>query len=115
MPMERTGSGEVLSKSEFHAQLRAWLAGMEEKFVGDISENSQAVWIHIFDGSYRFGLNADTSRQAVADYLKIVDQCGDDLAWTAIENEPNEMKAVAYGPGPAVRLPMFNLFLTKAD
>jgi hypothetical protein len=42
---------------------------MEEKLVATFPKKAKAVWIHIFDESYRFGLNADTSRQAVADYL----------------------------------------------
>jgi hypothetical protein len=98
MPMQRVHWDQALTKAEFHARLRAWLRDDEARIDGGRDGDGRAPWVHVRDGHALYKLHADTKRQGVADYLALVRQHGDDLAWTVVASQSGKPSAVAYGP-----------------
>jgi serine/threonine protein kinase len=110
--LQRVGAGEAITKADFHGRLRKWLDETDDPFVGD-SAIGVTPWIHVRDGDARFYLNSDTRREAVTEYLRLVDQDGDGLAWAVVANRRGRMNAVAYGP-EGIRIKGFYLYLSAA-
>jgi hypothetical protein len=54
--------------------------------------------------------HADVSHEAVRRYLDLVDQYGDGLEWTIVNNQRGRKNAVAYGPNRE-RVTPFYLYL----
>jgi hypothetical protein len=79
MPMEQVSLGDAIPKRAFHARLRAWLDSTDDTVVGDPDVPGVKAWVHVRDGDSRYKLYADTRRDAVADYLRLVDQWDDNL------------------------------------
>jgi len=108
MPMEPIRLNEAVSKARFHALLRDWFEETDDDRIGDVDFGKSA-WLHVFDGETRFRLNADTKRQGIAEYLRLVDRHGDGLKWSVVANRDGKLNAVAYGPD-AKRVRRFYLY-----
>jgi len=108
--MEKVGRREALSKSEFHQRLRDWLDNNDNLVIGPEGiKYPRTGWVHVRDDSNILALNADTPRDAVDRYLKIVTRYGNDLEWHRAESQRGQMTAVEYGP-EKVRCKSFNLY-----
>ena len=112
MPMARIRSNEPVTRTEFHARLRAWLRDSQDVRVGPVDVAGVTGWIYVKDGGTVFRLHADTSREAVQKYLELVDSIGEDLAWVPTVNQRGRANAVAYGPD-AVRLVPFYFYVHR--
>jgi hypothetical protein len=108
--MERVRRRDALSKSEFHQRIRGWLDNTDDKVIGpeDI-KYPRTGWVHVRDGTNVLALNADTPRDAVDRYMRMVARYGDDLQWNRAESQQGKMTAVEYGPDK-VRCKSFNLY-----
>jgi hypothetical protein len=113
MPLEHVRRREAISKREFHTRLRRWITDTEEPVVGDPNVDGRTPWVHVRDGDRDFHLHADTSRSAVRDYLRLVDQEGDDLAWTVVPSQKKKMTAVSYGDARARLIPFYLYYLPE--
>src|SRR4051812_9415392 len=102
MPMEQVSRSRAIDRATFHARLRGWCNLNSEYQIGDAAFG-QTTWLYVTDGGSVYRLNADTKRDGVAEYLKLVDLCGDELAWQVVPNQRGNENAVAFGP-EAVRL-----------
>jgi hypothetical protein len=111
MFMEKVSRTHPLSKPELHGRLKQWLRDNNDKRVGDPDVVGVAAWIHVRDGQMIYRLHADASREAVSEYLRLVERYGDDLEWTVVPNKRGRNNAVAYGPD-RIRLVPFYLYAT---
>jgi hypothetical protein len=114
MPMEKIGRDHALSKSEFHERLVDWFKSTDDLCVGAESDYARTGWVHVRHGLTTFVLNADTKREAVYEYLQLVDCYGNDLSWEVVESERGKMTAVAYGP-ENYRIKSFYLYVVGED
>lgn len=102
MPIERNDSVHLLNKREFHRQLRDWLWDTNENYIGNV--------LNIYDQGIRFSLQSNTTREAVIEYLHLVDEYGHNIEWTIVPTKRNRMRAVAHGPD---RIRIIRFFLYK--
>ena len=107
MPMEQVRRPHALSKTEFHSRLREWLNSTDDAIIGPEGLHGQTVWIYVHDGPNMFGLHADTKREAVDAYLRIVAQQGNDLQWEVAESQRGNPTAVVYGPNKHRHKPFY--------
>lgn len=107
MSMDQVSRADAISKPAFHARLRAWLSGTDESIVGSPDVPGLSAWVYVHDGGNLYKLHADAKRAAVSEYLSLVDQLGDGLAWTIVPNERGNMNAVAYGPAKTRIVPFY--------
>jgi hypothetical protein len=99
-----------LSKFEFHQRIRGWLDNTDDMVIGPVDiKYRRTGWVHVRDGSSILVLNADTPRDAVDRYLKVVTRYENDLQWHRAESQRGEMTVVEYGPDK-VRCKSFNLY-----
>ena len=98
MPMERVGLSEAITKAELHRRFRDWLQDPHQYIIGPTREDERTAWVHVQDGESRFKLHADANRPAITEYLSLVDQYGDDIEWSIVENKRGNLNAVAFGP-----------------
>ena len=110
MPMNKVPRSEPISKAVFHQRLREWVEAGNEKCIGDPDVPGVTPWLMVTEGDHRFRLHADTAREGVVDYLRLVTQFGDTLAWTVVPNQRGHENAVAFGPD-AERPRHFYLYL----
>lgn len=97
MPMERVRNSDAITKAELHNRLRKWLE-TDEYIIGPTGTDERTAWIYVQEGESRFKLHADANRPALAEYLQLVDQYGDDIEWQVVENQRGNLNAVAFGP-----------------
>ena len=98
MPTERTHRSNPISKRDFHVALMDWLANTSDAIVGSEAVDGRTPWIHVLDGDTMFVLHADTRRDSVLHYLKLVAIHGESIAWKVVPSQRKRMTAVAYGP-----------------
>lgn len=98
MPLTQVRRDQALNKSDFHSLLSDWLHNSNDETVGPKATYGRRPWIYVRDGFRVFMLNADTKREAVGQYLKLLRQHNDDLRWEITASQQNKMTAVAYGP-----------------
>jgi hypothetical protein len=110
MPMERVSPRDAITKPAFYARLRAWLRDTDDAAVGAPDVIGVVPWVHVRHGDSLYKLHADTRREAVSRYLKLVDEYGDDLEWLVVPNERGRENALAYGP-QRVRIVPFYFYL----
>lgn len=111
MPMERVPASKAFSRTEFHQQLRQWLANTSDAQIGGEDVPGVTAWIYVehFGDNYR--LHADTKREAVEEYLKLVALYGEELEWSVVANKRGNENAVVHGPDQK-RVTSFYLYLT---
>jgi hypothetical protein len=109
MSLERVRRDQALTKSEFNRRLRAWPETNGDATIGPVDHDRRTGWVYVRSGSNVFRLNADTKRNAVDEYLKMVTLHGDELQWEIVASAKDKMTAVAYGPD-RIHLPSFHLY-----
>jgi hypothetical protein len=98
MPMERVGRGEWITKLEFHDRLARWLRDTEDRVVGDPDAHRRTAWVYVRDGHTLAKLHADTTREAVAEYLELVRTHRSPLEWTVVPSATGQLTKIAFGP-----------------
>lgn len=96
--MERLGRGEWITKSEFHDRLARWLRASEESVVGDPAAHRRTAWIWVRDGHMLAKLHADTTREAVVEYLNLLRTHRSPLEWTVVASATGQLTKIAFGP-----------------
>jgi hypothetical protein len=104
----------AIRKEVFHRRLREWYESTPEDIIGTASRFKGEPWIFIRDGSRMFNFHADTARDAVAEYLRLLDQFGDSIDWSPAMSERGKMTAVAYGR-EQVRHTSFYLYVSPSN
>jgi hypothetical protein len=109
MPLERLGRADWILKGEFHSRLRRWYEDTDENLVGDPDAHALTAWIWVRDGHRLARLNADTTRDAVGEYLSLVRSLPrGDMEWSIVPCARGNFTKVAFGPDRVV-LPSFHL------
>lgn len=89
---------EALSRPSFHAHLRDWYEGaFDGDTVGDSSAYGGRPWVWVRHGGELYSLGADTTHEAVGEYVDLLDAYGDGLAWSAAPDARGRGR-VAFGP-----------------
>jgi hypothetical protein len=109
MPMDRTGRAEWISKGEFHSRLRRWYRESDEPVIGDPDADNRTAWIWVRDGHRLARLNADTTREAVAEYLSLIRSLPGEVDWHVVASARGNLTKIAFGPDRVV-LPSFHLY-----
>jgi hypothetical protein len=109
--MTRVPRERPLTKGVFHQRLKEWLQNTDEETIGSEGVDGRTSWIHVRDGLQLFVLHADTSREAVEWYLRVVEEEGDSLQWEIAASQRGKMTAVVFGPR---RLRRTSLYLYAA-
>jgi hypothetical protein len=108
--MDRNEKSTALTREEFHRQLRAWHGGTEEgDEIGGGQAHARTPWIWVKHLGNRYYLHADTSHQGVSAYLELLDRCGEDSAWSVVENARGRVNKAAFGPDRVV-VPGFYMY-----
>ena len=95
--MKRIGANQAVTRQEFDALLREWQSHTNDDTIGD-AEFGQTAWVHVHDGSTVYRLNADTNREGVREYLRLLEKHEGDLEWSFVPNRNGRDNAVAFGP-----------------
>lgn len=109
MPMERTGRQDWISKGEFHIRLRRWYRQTADTVVGDPAADKRTAWVWVRDGHRLARLNADTTRDAVGEYLALVRSAPADIEWHVVPSARGRLTKIAFGPDRII-LPSFHLY-----
>jgi hypothetical protein len=107
MAMEQVRRDQAISKEQFHSRLRDWLDNTDDNVIGPEGVDGRTAWIHVHDGSTVFVLHADTKREAVTFYLRLVEQHGGALAWKIAPSQRGKMTTVVYGPEKVRHRPFY--------
>lgn len=113
MPMDRIARAEWISKSEFHSRLRRWYRETDESVVGDPDADNRTAWVWIRDGHRLARLNADTTREAVGEYLELLRSLPGEIDWHVVPSARGNLTKIAFGPA-RVTLPAFHLYADPA-
>ena len=112
MPMQRVPRRSPLTKQELHRRLREWLDGTNERIIGDPDVDERSDWIWVADGPLLAQFHADTTREAVREYLSLVSRDSGHLRWTVCLSTKGRPSKVAVGPEARV---IGGLYLYLAD
>ena len=96
--MAKVRKSDAISKPEFHIRLREWFRDTHDAIVGATDIPGVTPWIYIQEHGNQYRLHADAEREALQQYLDLVDIHGDSTEWTIVMNERGNMNAVAFGP-----------------
>jgi len=96
--IERNTASEALSRHEFDNELREWLDYSDSAVIGDAEKFGKKAWVWVKQLGWRYYLNADTTRDAVAEYIRLLDEAGGKLSWSVVPNERGVENKVAFGP-----------------
>jgi hypothetical protein len=101
MPVIQNSKSNPFSRTHFHTILRHWYDhNPDEKTIAGANSPKYKgkPWVWVEDGGTLFHLNSDTTREGVEAYLTYVDQYGDNLLWTVVQNKSGKMNKIAMGP-----------------
>jgi hypothetical protein len=95
MPIKENAPCDPMNRIEFHLELLRWSACD----VGDIRIDGQELrtpgggrpLLHVAAWGNTYHLNADTTRDAVREYLALVLRFGSDLEWVPMSEEKNRI------------------------
>jgi hypothetical protein len=110
MPMERVGRGNWITKVEFQARLGRWYRDCTEPVIGDPGADRRTTWIWIRDGHRLARLFADTTREAVRDYLDLIAQLRGAVEWHVVQSSSGNLTKVVFGPN-RIALDGFHLYI----
>lgn len=100
--MERLGRAEWISKLEFHSRLQRWYRRTDEPVIGDPEADRRTAWLWVRDGHRLARLFADTARDAVGEYLELLNEHGGELEWSVVPSATGQLTKIALGPGRVV-------------
>lgn len=86
----------VRSKSGLASLLERWYHGKTEPTIGAVGAFGGKAWVYIDLQSGRAVLNADTTRDAVGDYLDDVAERGAEARWWVVRNRDGRINKVVY-------------------
>lgn len=113
LPMEKVPRSKAIGKKDFHQRLRDWYDNTDDEVIGSGGRYKGKPWVYVREGSRIFNLNADTGRDAVLEYMKLLDHYGDSISWSPTASERGKMTAVAFGP-ERVRETSFYLYVSPS-
>lgn len=96
--MERVGRADWITKPEFHARLGRWYRETTEGVIGDAEAHRRTAWIWIRDGHRLARLYADTSREAVSEYLTLAHALHGEVQWSVVPSATGKLTKIAFGP-----------------
>jgi hypothetical protein len=96
MPMLKVRSAEPLARAEFERRLREWYEGTDEDRIGGDTDYGGSSWLWVRYGSGRYHLNADSKREGVATYLRLLERTPD-LNWIVTAGRAGKMTKVVFG------------------
>jgi len=95
--IERNTAGEALSRHEFDNELREWLNYSGRAVIGDAEKFGGKAWLWVKQFGWRYYLNADTTRDAVVEYVGLLDDANGNLTWSVVPNERGVENKVVFG------------------
>ena len=91
------------------AMLKLWLVNStDNSLCPTVQKNSVCLWLKIAGHTFRF--NADTSREAITEFLRVIDQKNKHTLWV-VKNEEGVINKVVIKTNPHDRLPLTYLSL----
>jgi len=96
--MARVGRGEWITKVEFHARLNRWYRETGEGLIGDPAADGRTAWLWVRDGHRLARLFADTTREAVRQYLDLLALHHGTVDWHVVPSSTGNLTKVAFGP-----------------
>lgn len=102
MPMQRLGRADWIPKLEFHSRLLRWYRETDEAAIGDPDADRRTAWLWVRDGHRLARLFADTSREAVGQYLELLSEQRGELEWTVVPSAAGQWTKIALGPDQVV-------------
>lgn len=110
MAMERVARGAWITKVEFHERLGRWYRETDDPVIGDPGADRRTTWLWIRDGHRLARLFADTTREAVGEYLHLLGRLHGAVDWHVIPSAAGQLTKIAFGPDRAV-LDGFHLYV----
>lgn len=104
-------SRSATSRSGLHHDLRQWRCRGGD-IVGDAARYPGTAWIWAEDAGNWYFLRSGATAAGVADYLALVDEHGEALAWRAREDRESGPRLVGFGPNRRT-IPGFPLYLWR--
>lgn len=87
----------VESKEALYELLRGWLNQSDTATIGDVGTFGGKAWVYVELPNATVVLNADTKRQAVAEFVRAHAEAPDGLAWRVVANRSGKVNKVLYG------------------
>lgn len=112
MPMQRVSRSSPLTKPELHRRLREWLDGTNERIIGDPDVHERIAWVWVVDGPILAKFHADTTREAVREYLDLAAVDAGRLRWSVCLSSRGRPSKIALGPEARI---VGGLYLYLAD
>ena len=109
MPLQRVSRGEWITRAEFHERLARWFRETDEPVVGEVSAHRRTAWVWVRDGHTLAKLHADTTREAVGEYLQLLRTNPSPLEWSIIPSASGQLTKIAFGPS-RVTIRNFHLY-----
>ena len=100
-----------MTKDQFNEWLRTWCSTSSDKTISDYEDYGQSTYLYIQEDGNLYHLNADTKREAVEEYLKLLDS-NKDLLWTIVPNRKLRLNKVAFGENKKI-LKGFYLYIIQ--
>jgi hypothetical protein len=110
MAMERVARGDWITKVEFHQRLGRWYRETDDAVIGDRGTDRRTTWLWIRDGHRLARLFADTTREAVGEYLHLLGRLHGAVDWHVIPSAAGQLTKIAFGPDRTV-LDGFHLYV----
>jgi hypothetical protein len=90
---------ETMSRTRLHTWLQRWYHETTMETIGGVGEFVRRPWVRVEIGAVRCHLNANTTREGVAEYLALAAEDGSDLRWHVVPGRSGAINVVAVGRG----------------
>lgn len=87
----------AIRREDFHRALRTWLDESLDDRIGDPESHAGNAWLWVRHGGDHYYLNADTTRDGIRRYVRLVADDGGDPDWTMKDSEEGVRERVAVG------------------
>ena len=98
----RMTRAEAVTQAELYAMLDQWFKTTNEQTIGDVANNQGRkpwVWVRVAGQDCR--LHADTTRDGVAELLRIWRESRQRLEWHVVPNQRGTVNKIAFGSSKA--------------
>jgi len=102
MSMERVARGDWITKVEFHERLGRWYRETDDAVIGDPGTDRRTTWLWVRDGHRLARLFADTTREAVGQYLDLLRRLHGAIDWHVVPSAAGQNTKIAFGPDRVV-------------